>query len=343
MKGPRIVASRLASLIAISAALAAVGGAALAGAQSSAPDPGAHLLVVPDTAQGEAALASTDARVVARYDSFTLVEAAGTDDERLRRAGADRRDDMRTVATAAGELDPKAERPSLAAKGGSDPDETLALVQFVGPPKEAWLEHLRETGVRVVGYAAQNGYLVHAEGHSVGRLAGLVGDDTAVRAVTAVRPSDKLFGGARAGRMAVQTLAGEAGADARRQALARGTRVRDDLELGGLETQFLRLNRDDVPALAGDPGVVAVEPQAEPRLLDERASQIVAGNFAAGVPSAAPGYLEWLQTNGFDGSTFDFAIDVTDEGLDTGFPTPTHPDFFDHGVSAGPDRVRSSA
>ena len=38
-----------------------------------------------------------DARVVARYQSFALVDAAGDDDRRLRAAGADRRDDMREV------------------------------------------------------------------------------------------------------------------------------------------------------------------------------------------------------------------------------------------------------
>ena len=71
-----------------------------------------------------------------------LVEAEGGDEERLRRAGAERRDDMLTVETAAGAIDPAADRTSLAAKEGPDRDEVLAVVQFIGPPKDAWLERL---------------------------------------------------------------------------------------------------------------------------------------------------------------------------------------------------------
>ena len=107
---------------------------------------------MPDTPAGAAALARTDARVVARYRSFSIVDAVGADERRLRAAGAERRDGMRTVTTAAGRLDPAADRPSLAGKRAPDRDEVLALVQFVGPPKDAWLERLRATGARIVAY-----------------------------------------------------------------------------------------------------------------------------------------------------------------------------------------------
>jgi hypothetical protein len=125
--------------------------------------------VVPDSARGELALARADARVVARYEDFALVEAAGEDDGRLRAAGANRRDDMREVLLAGGEVDPAA-RPSLAAKEGPDRREALALVQFVGPVKGEWLERLRATGATVLGYAAQNGYIVHAAGDALDRV-----------------------------------------------------------------------------------------------------------------------------------------------------------------------------
>ena len=94
--------------------------------------------------------------MVARYDDFSLVEATGDDVDSLRGAGAGRRDDMRRVARAGGDVDPAA-RPSLAAKGAPDRHEALVLVQFVGPVKEDWLAKLRATGATVLGYAAQNG------------------------------------------------------------------------------------------------------------------------------------------------------------------------------------------
>ncbi|MBA3262487.1 MAG: hypothetical protein H0T69_08480, partial [Thermoleophilaceae bacterium] len=171
----------------------------LADAEPAPPAaPAEHLLLVPDTSDGAVALAGADSRLVARYESFSLVEAAGEDYQRLRAAGAERRDDMREVTTAAGAIDPAAERASLAGKQAPDRDEALALVQFVGPPKDAWVQRLRATGARIVTYQAENAYVVHAGGDAVERLAGLVGTDTAVRAVIPVTAADKLEGEASA-------------------------------------------------------------------------------------------------------------------------------------------------
>ena len=175
--------------------MAALGGliaaAPLVGAQSSTPDNSPHLLLVPDTPRADAALDASSARTVASYDAFTLVEARGEDDADLRAAGADRRDDMRRVSLPGGSFDPL-KRESLATRGAPDPDEALAVVQFAGPVKDAWLERLGDSGARIVQYLPQNGYLVHASGAEVDRLAALVGTDTAVRAVTRVSAADKL-------------------------------------------------------------------------------------------------------------------------------------------------------
>ncbi|HWM11767.1 MAG TPA: S8 family serine peptidase, partial [Solirubrobacteraceae bacterium] len=304
------------------ALLSAVG----AGVATPAPPPDDrhHLLIVPATPAGTAALARTDARTVARYESFSLVEASGDDDAELRRAGADRRDDMRTVATAAGAIDPAAERASLAAKGAADRERVQALVQFVGPPKDAWLERLRATGARVVGYRAENAYVVHARGEAVDRLATLQGSDPAVRAVSALTAADKLEDRTSpSGVFAVTTLAGHE----RDEGAARGAPVRH----GALRTDFLALSTAEAAELAADTGVVAVEAHLAPELHDERAAQVVAGNLAAPaftLPAEPPAYADWLTEHGLD-SAFDFAIDVTDSGFDTGTVAPAHPDFQD--------------
>ena len=314
-------------------------GGTLADAQAPRPDAPPHLLVVPHSPEGQAALDRSDARVVARYEDFTLAEAAGSDDERLREAGAGRRDDMREVNLPAADFDPRADRGSLAARGGPDRDETLAVVQFVGPVKDAWFDRLEATGAQVVQYAAQNGYLVHAHGDEVDRLAGLVGTDTAVRAVTPVLAGDKVADAlARSDErtMAVQTVAGAAGETARRQAAAAGPRVRADSTVGELSTQFVRIDGAEAAALAADPAVVSITPWSPPELLDERAARIVAGDLGAG----AFDYLSWLAGKGFPSTTFPFAIDVTDQGLDNGVAAgPGHPDFYVNGVKPGNDRV----
>jgi subtilisin-like proprotein convertase family protein len=316
--------------------------APLVGAQSTAPDRSPHLLLVPDTAKATVALDKANARTLARYEAFTLVEARGQDEADLRSAGADRRDDMREVSLPGGELDPLRSRSSLAAKGASDPDEALTLVQFAGPVKEAWLDRLRDSGARIVQYVPQNAYVVHARGNEVERLAGLVGTVPAVRAVTWMTGADKRDEGvpaAGASRLvAVQTLAGADGADARRAVTAAGVRARADSNVGGLTTQFVELTGAEVDALAADPAVVAVTPYSMPRLLDERSAQIVAGNLTAGGQPSGPGYLSWLGMQGL-AAPLEFAIDVADTGLDGGSTSPGHADFYAEGAMPGTSRV----
>ena len=263
--------------------------------------------------------------MVARYSDFTLVEAAGEDDELLRAAGAGGRDDMRSVELAGGPVDPAA-RPSLAGKDAPQRGEALVLVQFVGPVKEEWLAKLRETGATVLGYAAQNGYIVHAAGDALDRVSELVGAYPAVRAATALRAKDKVERGAGSGRVAVQTVAGGPGEDARHEAGAAGDEIAPPLSAARVRTQFLDLSAAEVSSLAADPSVVAIEPAGVPELHDERGAQIVAGNLA-GVAPSGPGYQAWLTTKGF-GAPLGFAIDVTDSGLDRGSTAPVHPDLL---------------
>ncbi len=319
----------------------------LVGAQSATPDRSPHLLLVPDTPRAEAALDASNARTVASYDAFTLVEARGDDDADLRSAGADRRDDMRRVSLPGGSFDPL-ERESLASRGAPDLDEALAVVQFAGPVKDGWLERLSDSGARIVQYLPQNGYLVHGSGAEVERLAGLVGTDTAVRAVTRVTAADKLSeevaGDADVRRVAIQTLTGSDGADARLDAAAAGPTTRGSSTVGALATQYLTLSAAEREALAADPAVVSISGYSRPRPLDERSAQIVAGNLSGGTPTGGGDYLNWLDSQGFGTATLGFAIDIADTGLDTGSAsTPGHPDLYVNGVKPGgqPDRVRT--
>ena len=337
-KGLRIDVSGLRSLVALATVLGGLFAvASLAGAQSGDPGSGAHLLVVPDTARGELALERADARVLARYPAFALVEAAGTDEDALRDAGGYRRDDLRRVRLPGRRFDP-ATRASLAGKDAPEPDEALVVVQFAGPVKEEWLAGLRETGARIVHYVAQNGYLVHARGAALERVAALVGGAAGVRAATPVRAEDKLA--ATGGAVAVQTVAGEAGEGARRRVAAAAPELRDPSLVAGVRTQFARLDASLVDELAADPGVIGVSPYAVPELHDERGAQIAAGNITGNNPSG-PGYLSWLEGEGFATSgLFNFTIDVTDSGLDGGnAAAPAHSDFRQEGLGAGASRV----
>jgi Subtilase family len=300
-----------------------------------------HLLSVPTERLSAAALAKTHARVVARYGSFTLVEAAGDDAERLRDAGADQRDDMRKVRLGRSEIDPARERVPLPA-GRHGP--SLAVVQFAGPVKDAWLERLRATGVRVVTYMAENGYLVRGSAEELASVRALVDSDPVFRALVAFTAADKLGPGVAAGgrqRLAVQTLSGDDGSYARGRVTGAGRKLRPTSAVGPFRTQYAELDSAEVAALADDPGVVSIQPAPQPKLFDERADQIVAGALTGSDPllPTGPGYLGFQEARGLGSSTFPFAVDVTDEGIDQGATSSDLADFHEGGNVASASRI----
>ena len=109
----------------------------------------------------------------------------------------------------------------------------------------------------------------------------------------------------------------------------------DRLKLAPIRKQFrvlqylnviVRLPADRLDEIAAQPEVVSILPWYEPRKLDERQDQIVAGNLSGGLPSG-PGYLAWLTSKGFSQAQFTasgFIVDVTDSGIDNGTTAPGH-------------------
>jgi subtilisin-like proprotein convertase family protein len=315
-----------------------------ADAQRSSRDTAPHLFSVSTGGPPAAALARTEARVIARYGAFTLVEAAGDDAERLRRAGADLRDDMREVKLGRRDIDPARERAPLATHGRAPGAPSLAVVQFVGPIKDAWLDRLRGTGVRIVTYMAENGYLVRGSGEELAAVTALVDSDPAFRALVEFTAADKLGAGVRPEgrqRLAVQTLSGGDGSPARGRVGDLGRKLQATSAVGPFRTQFVELDSADAAALAGDPGVVSIQPAPEPELYDEIADQVVAGALTGPDPlvPSGPGYLAFNDGLGLGTSTFPFVVDVTDEGFDAGTTSTDHPDFHVGGDILSPSRV----
>ena len=309
----------------------------LATGQAAADDAvpsGTHVLVVHESPEQAAALSASQARLVERYETFAVVEASGDDAEALVEAGADLRDDMRELTVGGRTFDPATERAPLLAKASEPGAAGLALVQFVGPIKDAWLARLQKTGVRIVTYMAQNGYLVHGSAAQLGAVGELVGADPAVRAVVPYTADDKVAAGVGSGseRLAVQTLSGGDGSDTRSKLDALGRETGDLAAVGPFRTQFLRIDAGDAAELATDPGVIAVLPDPKPELLDERQSQILADSITPPGPSG-PGYLAFHDALAIGSGTFPFTVDITDSGMDTGTPASPHPDL------GGPSRI----
>ena len=314
----------------------------------AAPDTGPHVFSVSSYGRPAAALARTDARVIARYGGFSLVRASGADADRLRRSGADPKDDMHRVRLGRTELDPATDRPPLETRGRSPDALGLAVVQFVGPIKDSWLERLRDTGVRIVTYMGSNGYLVSGTFEQLGEVSALTATDPAFRALVELRPSDKLGAGIRAEgrqRFAIQTLSGTAGTDARTEVSHAGRSQRATSSLGPYRTQYAVLDAAEARALATDPGVVSVQASPEPELMDEVQDQILGGAVSGSDPllPTGPGYLALHDAIGLGNGPFPFVVDVTDSGFDKGSTAAdSQPDFHQGGVLAQPSRVAYS-
>ena len=247
-------------VISIAAVIATSGQSSLASSDegSDADGPaaleGRHLYLVPDTPEGAVATEVVNARVVAGYDAFTLVSADARPTPCSAPAGADRRDDMRSVVTEAGKLNPAAARPAPPRasrwrwSSSSARSRTPGSTRCAGP-------------ARVVAYTAQNAYVVCAGAPR--RSPSSPGRRGARR--DPVHRADKTapgMAGPGTVSVAVQTLAGARGPPresprrGRRAAAAGGPRRRAH--------QVRRLDADRVAELAADPGVVASSPRSSP-------------------------------------------------------------------------------
>lgn len=230
---------------------------------------------------------------------------------------------------------------------GSD---QLRLIQFVGPVKRAWLDQLEVSGLEAVAYVPNNAYLVRGDSNARARLMssnqraeargeGFVQWEGPFLDEHKIHPALGEALAAPAGEItiAVQFALGSGERNARDNAEVKQARGLASSVLvdayGVLNFTNLRMKIDAsrIAFLAALPSVVNVEPWTPPQLLDERSDQIVAGELTTDrTGPRGPGYAAWLAAHGFS-SNFNFAIDVSDTGLDRGVITPDklHPDFLD--------------
>lgn len=226
----------------------------------------------------------------------------------------------------------------------------LRLVQFVGPIKRAWFEQLEASGVEPIAYVPNNGYLVRSDSTARARLMsrnqvaaargeGFIQWEGPFLVEHKIHPALVEAMAAKSGELtvSVQLGLGKGELKARdnaevKQARKLASRVLVDA-YGVLNFTNLRIKVDAsrLADLAALRSVVNVEPWTPPQLTDERSAQIIADDLTADrTAPRGPGYAAWLAAHGFS-STFGFAIDVSDTGLDRGVITPDklHPDFLD--------------
>jgi Subtilase family len=226
----------------------------------------------------------------------------------------------------------------------------LRLVQFIGPVKKSWLQEIEASGLEIIAYVPNNGYLVRgdenaraslrnrnklaeARGEGFIQWEGLFLDEQKIHpalseAMNAPRGEITV---AVQFALAKTTKKLRDDSDVKRARKLASRVMVDSYSVLNFSNLRMKIDASRLADLAALTSVINIEPWNPPQLLDERSDQIVAGEVTADRTAArGPGYLAWLTAHGFS-SNFSFAIDFSDSGVDRGITTTDklHPDFLD--------------
>jgi hypothetical protein len=194
------------------------------------------------------------------------------------------------------------------------------IVQFAAATKDVWLESLREIGAEIVQYVPHQAFFVYADGAMISRNA----KHSRVRWVGRYTAGDKLspelrqFTDGVRGNTAMFDIAVFSRANleevARRISSSFSGRI---LSAGKLPNNYFNVLRVEMPInelaqIAVISDVVRIDQYIRPEREDERAAQIVAGNYTSPTSILAPGYNPLTQF-GVDGTGV--TVSVVDDGV----------------------------
>ncbi|MBP7867716.1 MAG: S8 family serine peptidase, partial [Acidobacteria bacterium] len=284
-------------------------------------------------------------RLVADYGPFKVFAADPAIVDALTAAGARRSDEYDVIELNTGPIDTRSEEARKLSLYALEPfaGKRLHLVQFAGPVRPEWYEGLLATGVKVVAYIPHNAYLVWGDIGAVNGLKLMAAGKGPVQWEGPYLDEFKVQPGLRAFLEAVSSKDADpneiegveiqlyddpvTNAETLAQATALFGRppVREHTVLH-YRNVLMQGNLRAVYALAGRPDIVSIHPWLRHRKMDEIQDIIMIGNLTGNVPSG-PGYLAWLTGKGFTQAQFttsNFAVDVTDSGIDNATTTPNH-------------------
>jgi len=209
----------------------------------------------------------------------------------------------------------------------------LRLIQFVGPVKSDWLKALRASGLELIAYVPNNAYLVRGTDAATASLMRLASREQFVQwegpFAGEYKIHPRLMEMMRDQPDAPVNVAVQIAREVNTKNMASTNDVKaakrlasrvllDAYSVMNFTNLRLTVNAGRIAELAALPNVVNIEAWNAPQLFDERSAQIVAGQYGTDFKGpTGPGYMTWLQAHGFT-SRFNFAIDVTDTGIDRG-------------------------
>jgi len=285
-----------------------------------------------------AQLTAIGARELHQYPAFTLVQAPQQNVNQLvRRANqfginAERRDDFDKVFLPRMTVDTRLAAPRTDYAEGTT---GLYVVQYVGPPKPAWLDITRYGAIPLQA-VPQNALIVTATPLAIRQLeAGAPMVQWVDRYDAAMKTA--LFATTEPTARLIVQVANVSGREAVRDQIASlpGANARAE-QVGGDYFVHAQLTGAQADALLRHPLVMGIHREPHFRPSDER--QALSGSMTGGGTAPAPGYIAWLASNCAVCSNLNaegFRVDIADTALDNATNAAAHADLAGREFFAG--------
>jgi hypothetical protein len=194
------------------------------------------------------------------------------------------------------------------------------IVQFGGYAKDEWLDSLRDAGAEVVQYVPNQAFMVYSDAATINKIAGhsrvrWVGKYASERKVS---PDVNEFAAKAESETAMFDIAVFRQTDlagiSKIFADSTGGQIKNQIKLRNNFFNVLRVEMPfgEIAKVAAMPGVFRIDRYVEPKNEDERAAQIVAGNYTSRTAILPPGYNSAGQF-GVNGKSVTVA--VVDDGI----------------------------
>ncbi|MGH7242204.1 MAG: S8 family serine peptidase [Phycisphaerales bacterium] len=303
-------------------------------------------------------LSRANARTVGNYDSFSVVEvpAQAAADLVTDGNGIEQLPEENKILLNVGAIDTSAANVRQAQRArGTFAGKALHMIQFAGPVQPAWLDDLAQSGVQIVTYIPSNAYIVYGNSEQIAAL------QTKAMASANIQWNGEYLAEHKIDPAAAALIPVQNRTDEPAELFAiqmvqdpvanpATLGVIDASRIGAVVSEYELLNYHNVvvpiaasllPVIAAQPDVISIQRYVMPEMNDERQDQIIAGNLTGNLPTA-PGYLAWLGTKGFTQAQFNasnFAVDVSDSGIDNATTSPNHFGLYESGVRPGTSRI----
>ncbi|MBC7909447.1 MAG: S8 family serine peptidase [Pyrinomonadaceae bacterium] len=232
--------------------------------------------------------------------------------------------------------DAPAETVKAGATAGNRGGKDYYIVQFAAPVRDEWLDSLRSVGAEVLQYVPHQAFFVYADSDAIQKIAGharvrWTGRYTAESKIAPElreQIAAQINNSQSSGRMQTLELSGNGKAVFDVAVFARASLDEAQAKVNQLSDATVRnvfrlphnffnvlrveVSLESVERLAQLPEVVRIDPYFTPTKEDERAAQIVAGNYTSPTAINAPGYNPLTQF-GVDGQGV--TVSVVDDGV----------------------------